>query len=563
MDNPLHDIDRLFRDSLEPTEETPSENVWEKLNRKLDGEDRKKPLFGYFPVKRALLLVLLIIGSGFGYLFFHKKEKAGQDKSMAVIPQKNQPSRLNSNTTKNEDPGQKNRAVPEKIPLGQTGNDTGLNKNRPTADGTIANNDKIVERNTSTIKKLRLPVTTDANVTYAISDSNRSKKAVLPDAIIGKNDLSDDGRYNRTRKNKRHQAIANIAEEKLGVTDHNKNGKGHYKDGKLFLKDIESNINKTGVTASGFKVKPDLENSGQKLLNAQRPGFGVQEMTTLQSPITFNLPNIQIGYVPLLKLGNDSTTKKAPVKKHSPATGPRFYVSVFGAPEWQGYQLQDNDDQQNNTQNQGGDTKNKIKHREDEDASLVAGIGFGYRLNRKLSIESGIRYGSYGISTDSIKLYAAMNANTGLIGYRINTSLGYGYLDNTSAPPLAIGDSMVVRNLKQSVNYLAVPLLLRYQIGKERLSFDPAMGFMFNIILGSNIRTNLGNGQQQMVSLQGLKKVSVGMLVTPSVYYRITNHISLGLEPYFNYTVSPINRATVVDSYPYGFGIGATVQYRF
>lgn len=558
MDNPLHDIDKLFRHSLEPAEETPSAKVWNEINKKLDKEDRKKPGAAFWAKRAALLLLMtgLMFGS---YQFFNPKTNAGLH-NIAVTVQKERPSALNIDTIKKENIGDENKTAFEKESIGQIGNDTVLNKNKSTVAGTNTDRKNEVEKNIIQTKRI-FRVTTKKDSNSKIAQNKHFKKTALPNAINRKNEVPSIGSNSTIQITKKNQSVANKTQNSF---ENNKKNSGN-DDGQRILSNVVSNNNKkTGIVAGNLKPNIDLESDRQRLLNVKKAFIDIQDSSTLQPLLALNLSNIQAGDLSLLKLTNDSKPKKAVFNKQPFTSNSRFYISLFAAPEWQGYQLQDNDDQQSNSnQNQGGDTKNKIKHREDEDASLVAGIGFGYRLDKKLSIESGIRYSEYDINTDSIKLYAAINNATGSVGYRINTSLGYGYLNNTSGTLLAVGDSMVVRNLRQSVTNLAMPLLLRYQVGKGRLSFEPALGLMFNFILGSNIRTNLGNGQRQTVSLLGLKKVSVGMLVAPSVYYRITNHISFGLEPYFNYTISPINKATVVDSYPYGFGLGENIRYQF
>lgn len=554
MDNPLHNIDKLFRNLLEPTEETPSEKVWNNINKKLDDQKRKKPTTAFWWPKTTVLL-LLFIGLGFGgYQLYHQKKLDNNSKNKALSKQNNLQLPINNDSLKKENLNKEKKAeINNKI------------INKAEVDSNLKD-DKIKSKNIITsLNKKRISYTKKEPPLHAINKHEiaNNKIAIKPKFDNRKTIVATDNKTLKLNLLKNKKTKNNLTNDKDII-----NGKvDNLTNNDLYFNKMDfSNANKTNKSIIGiidFNLNPDLKNDEQKILNTKKADCELNDERMLPSSIISDLLNLETAHVPFLQLTNNSATKKTAVKNPPLISKSRFYISAFAAPEWQGFQLQDNDDQQNNgIQNRGGDTKTKIMHREDEDASLVTGIGLGYHLSKKLSFETGLRYSEYRIKTDSIKLFAAANNSTGTIGYKINTSLGYGYLNNTNNPP-AMGDSMTIQNLQQSVTYVTMPVLLRYQVGKGRLSFNPALGFMFNFILGSSIHTNIDNGQRQMINLQGLKKVSVGMLVSPSIYYRINSHISFGLDPYLNYTISPINKATVVDSYPYGIGLGATVRYQF
>lgn len=533
MDNPLHEIDKIFRNALEPTEEAPSGKVWDVINKKLDSEGRKKPGAAYFRLKSALLFLLFIAMGLSTYWFLNKKKLVEQSKNIPLVKNNNLQIKPNNATVTKEKSKEENKIATRNINE-KAETDSGMKAGKTKWPNTITILNNANKKNIASSKKIPLHHSIDAH-----------------EVLNNKNTIS-------VKQTKSYSFNKQNGIKRLD------NGLTHNRF--HLLKDVilnGSENDKPKVVKNGFDLNIVVGNDGHNILHANQANIEMNATTASQLLITANLPQLAIADLPLLRLTNNSIAAKAPVKKQAFMAKSHFYISAFAAPEWQGFQLQDNDDQQSNSlQNRGGDTKNKIKHREDEDASLVAGIGVGYRLSKKFFLETGLRYSEYLIRTDSLKLFAAANNSTGNIGYKINTSLGYGYLNNTNNT-LAVGDSTTIQNLQQSVKYVTIPFLLRYQMGKGRLSFNPALGFMFNFILGSSIRTNLESGQRQMVNLQGLKKLSVGMLIAPSVYYRIGNHVSIGLEPYFNYTISPINKATVVDSYPYGVGLGTTLRYQF
>ena len=82
MDENLpNSVDQLFNDALQKFKDDPSENVWDKIEEKLDEEDGKIVYFSYGWKKYVAVAILLIVGLGFLFTVYKKKETIFTDES--------------------------------------------------------------------------------------------------------------------------------------------------------------------------------------------------------------------------------------------------------------------------------------------------------------------------------------------------------------------------------------------------------------------------------------------------------------------------------------------------
>ena len=68
---------------------------------------------------------------------------------------------------------------------------------------------------------------------------------------------------------------------------------------------------------------------------------------------------------------------------------------------------------------------------------------------------------------------------------------------------------------------------------------------------------------ENIAKLESIKKVGVGLIITPELQYQLSKKISISAMPYFKYSLGPINKGNVVKTYPYTFGLGIGAVYKF
>lgn len=550
MDDDLHDIDKLFRNSLEPQEEAPSEKVWAEINKQLNKDGQKKPFAAYWAKGAAIVGLILLAFTG--YLFYHHQQ-INKNKKNKIADNKTQEINLIKRDTIQIKPTENDKTLTQHKKIVSINKDSNSIKKESFASKTKKSNtanqlDNLVK---STSKKT--PVNTAQDSTPANASSILTSKSTKVFPRLKNNKSTTENKFHTKETNQ----LNTIFNKKTLFKNSNSNP---VKRTDTYTNGITNKTITRYIPTKKFKENNDFE--FDRLLSANN--LILQNNYAAKQPIP-SLLKVKDSISGFLLLNNHQTNnniKKKGIQKQSNKQS-KFYVSVFAAREWNGYQLQDDDDDGNRgSGRRDDDDKKSIKDREDENASFTIGANIGYQLNKKIALETGLHIGSYKISTDSAKIYAENNA--GSVAYKLNTSSGYTYLNGAGSTTL--GDSTMAQHIKQAVNYIGIPLLIRYKLSHGKLNFNPAVGLMFNFITSTKISADLdgtiGNAQSSG-KLLGLKKMSVALILNPSIYYQISNHISFGLEPYFNYNISPITKANVVDSYPYGLGLGAGIKYSF
>jgi hypothetical protein len=259
----------------------------------------------------------------------------------------------------------------------------------------------------------------------------------------------------------------------------------------------------------------------------------------------------------LLSVVNNPSSKTNNKKQQSNKS--KFTLTAFVAPDYSAYRLENNE-------KNIYDNKNGIEKRERSDISSSAGILLGYKIGKKVILQSGITWSSSDISIDPTKIYAEKN-NEGTIKYRYNTSYGYGYLLPSFSATPAVGDSLFANGANHTLHYIGIPVIIKYKLGNKKITFYPGAGVTFNFLTKATLTTDVQdrfNSETEYISkLEGIKKFSTGLIITPELQYQLSKKWNMSIMPYFKYALGPINKGNVVNTYPYTFGLGAGAVYKF
>jgi hypothetical protein len=254
----------------------------------------------------------------------------------------------------------------------------------------------------------------------------------------------------------------------------------------------------------------------------------------------------------------DMTDKSLTVIHQKTRFKDRLSVTPFYSKEFAGYSLTDND--------LTGVNGQEIEERERNVFSASVGFYLNYNINRRWVLQSGISYSWSKSNIDSGTSYAVVDGN-GSIQYKLNTISGYGYLKPASATQPNVGDSVYTAKSYSQLHYLTIPLIVSYRIPLRRFSLLIGVGASFNLLTNAELQTKTyGNGDPEKkysVKLMGLKKVNYGAMVKLDLEYQINSNLGVNIIPCFKNTLSPINLQSAITAYPYNFGIGAGITYRF
>jgi Outer membrane protein beta-barrel domain len=310
------------------------------------------------------------------------------------------------------------------------------------------------------------------------------------------------------------------------------------------IQDWNHNINNSNIAM----VKKNSTPADPGKINI---GFSPVEVTDLKLPIPhadqISLPESATG-------PND----KSIVKHQQRNFKDRISVTPYFSQEFAGYNFKDKD-----STGPGG---KEIEQRERNIFSASLGFYFNYTFKKRWVIQTGLSYSWSSTNIDPSICYA-VNDNNGSVQFKLNTISGYGYLLPSSALQPNIGDSVMTGKAYSQLHYLTIPLVLSYNIPFKRFSLLVGGGISFNILTSATIETKTyGSGypeKEYAVKMMGLKKTNYGILLKADLVYHISSTVGIDLIPSFKNTLSPINLQTAVSAYPYNFGIGIGLNYRF
>jgi len=236
-----------------------------------------------------------------------------------------------------------------------------------------------------------------------------------------------------------------------------------------------------------------------------------------------------------------------------------FTLTAYIAPEYSAFRLAN--DKQSNYDNRSG-----ILKRESSDVSAAAGVLLGYKIKNEVTIQSGVTYSSSNINISPTKIYAEKE-NGGAVKYRYNKSFGYGYLLPSFNISPAVGDSLLSNGANHTLQYISVPIIIKYKSGNKKITFHPGVGVAFNFLTKATLTTDLedrfNRETEYITKLESIKEFSASLVLTPEVQYQLSGNWSISAMPYFKYSLGAVNKGNVVKTYPYTVAIGIGATHRF
>ena len=325
----------------------------------------------------------------------------------------------------------------------------------------------------------------------------------------------------------------------------------------------------------GSSVNDIHQESGydQKEISALQPASGNREKDLLK-PNAYSLSEIiipsvekkyhneiaagQLSYVPSLSANHVSDL---PSKNKSKNGNPledqsKWNISGFMSSDRAGYRL-DRDQT----------TIVKIKEDEDHLPSLSAGVLLTRQIKKRFGLQTGIIYSNTAIAISPQKIYASQN-QMGKVLYKYVTSSGNAYIKPDFASSPYPGDSLRAEHAQHNLQYIITPLVIKYKlINSNKIILSPGLGFAANFLTNAKIETDVegaANREHVVINkLEGIKTFNWSLMGDVSLDYLVNKKMSVSLRPSFSYALSPISSTDDVETFPYSFGLGAGVTYRF
>ena len=512
MDENLQNIEDLFHSALDDNAETPSQNVWEAVDKRLDKDNIVSIKRKYTNLKRiaALLLLLLV---GFVVYDVYKTNTPYNSNRFAK-------NNYNDSDSQNRSPREKDKASNEKTeanvaPAKGTNNVFDNNKentalyNSEDANKKSANEEKVKQINTHPLQKQN------------IAKPTGSAKDISKHQI---NLTANQKKKLNTKSHYRVQSInAVIAEDK-----------------QLLMQDTNEQVNNQIPLLRKLSAVP-IERLKYETKNFIDTKKILQPISTVKTKIP----------------GTNKTAVAKNIQKKQGKQS-RFSITPFFSPDIAWYRLQD--DKVGNQQ----DNANELEKEEKHEFSYTFGALADYKINRHWGLQSGVTLSNINIAVQPKTIYAQPD-NTGSIKYRINSSSGYGYVLPSYIINPSIGDSLYAFTSTHSIQYVDIPLAVTYCFTKDKFNLNAMAGLSVNILTSAKLETSVENGfdnsYEKINKLQGLRKTYFSGIAGIGADYKLTKKTTITLAPTVRFALNSINKEATVKSYPMSFGFAVGLKF--
>jgi hypothetical protein len=540
MSKNLHDIDKLFRDSLEGHEEMPSDKVWDALDNNLDKSNVISIKRKYNNLKRiAIVLLLLLLGTIVYEIQSKKTGKGGIEVVKNNGTDKNENKKnITGNTTQNSGTGKSDQGANDQVKsdnstasgnreVNNAGKDSGVSTDKDMVNSTL-----LTPADQKANKKTEIGVQQKANLKLKI----RNPKIENGEEIANESIVLPEGNKSSIKKSTIHKTRITI-KNATAAED---------------INDEESTVLKNNNTTK-VKSAVAVSNELRALQN--------EEMESIPA----NLKKSEMVKVSVKRISPDANVATVAVKiKNNKSAKPfHFNLMPFYSPQFSFNRLED-DHRDPGPQPRNG--REQIKEDEQRERSSSLGVLVEIPLGKKWGLQSGITLLNKEISIEPKKIFAKLDID-GKVKYRFDCSSGYTFISLKAGTTPAVGDSVNAVASTNTLQYVGIPLAVNYTISLGKFSVIPTLGTTINFLTRQKIETELvgasTNEKQTISTIQGLKKTYFNAFAGVALEYNVSKKIALNITPVSNFALSAINKDAAVKSYPNSFGVAGGVKIKF
>lgn len=255
----------------------------------------------------------------------------------------------------------------------------------------------------------------------------------------------------------------------------------------------------------------------------------------------------------------DNKTGTGKTKTRKLPGNSRFSATIFFAPEFGSSSVK------NDRPRYREDARHEIKSSEKIRTSVNYGALVGYNIGNNWKVESGAYLFTRVTDINAKTIYARPDRR-GNVNYRISCSAGSAYVPTKSGSTPAQGDSTKILSAKNTLQYVSVPISVKYSIGKGKLKVIPGMGLSLNILSKGKLETVMagtgGNESSSTNDIEGLKSKYFNSQFGLAAEYQVSKNVSVHFSPTAKVGLSSINKDAAVKTKLNSFGLSAGITIR-
>lgn len=231
------------------------------------------------------------------------------------------------------------------------------------------------------------------------------------------------------------------------------------------------------------------------------------------------------------------------------------------------------------------DASSDLAKNEKPAVSYAGGMAFSYKVNKRISVRTGIYYSSVGQKIAGISTYSGFRSYYDAKGsseFSIQTSSGtivstnndIFLRDNLSGRVLtrytsdafdpAKADLTYLNNsVIQNFNYLEVPVFFKFKAVDSKIDLNLIGGLSYNMLVGNSAFTYVSGVKYSIGKTDGLSPLNFSSSLGLGFEYNFSGKISLDIEPTLRYYLTPLGGLVGSSSHPYSFGVFSGLSYKF
>ena len=221
---------------------------------------------------------------------------------------------------------------------------------------------------------------------------------------------------------------------------------------------------------------------------------------------------------------------------------------------------------------------------ENAGSSYAGGVGFSYKISKRISIQTGIYYSAYGQKIDGVSSFSGFNeyGAKGHSSFEVLTSNGPVHTNNADVflrsdaadkvasaftndvfDPYKAQLNYVTNSLIQNFSYIQMPVTLRYKLIDRTLDFNILGGISYDLLVGNTAFAKTDAGRYPIGNTEGLNSLLFSSSFGMGFEYNFSQKISLNLEPTLRYYLNPFNNTVGTMVHPYSIGVFSGFSYKF
>ncbi|MDB5222575.1 MAG: porin family protein [Chitinophagaceae bacterium] len=502
MSENLHNIDDLFKKAIDEHEDTPSAKVWDAIDKNLDKKKVVSISRKYNKLKWAAA-ALLLFSFGMGMYVWQTRMT---NRELVKENKINKATKTNKQALNNVD---KKFTTPETTTtqIEKNSKQPADKQTNSPAVQTVANTAKTKNQQETSQQKIILQHTqkTQPNV-IAYQNKKRSNEA-------------DRDSNEQQIKNKETVSI-----EKEGERDNN--------------------------------IIPEKYTAGVPMIFRKQPNLYSMMQIQFADPFSNSLHFL---FAPAENITekNKNTSLRNKTSKSTKASP--FSATVFFSPEFVSSTVKGDHPRYRE------DNRNEIKNNEKINPSSSYGVLLDYGIGNNWKLQSGIAVSTRVTDIHTKTIYARPD-NGGNVNYRLSCSAGSAFVPLKSGANPVQGDSTKILSAKNILQYVSIPLSIKYSIGKGKFNVVPGVGIAANILSKGKVETVIvtgsGNESSSTSNIEGLKSNYLSSQISLGAEYHLGKKIALNFTPTARLALSSINKDAAVKTKLNSFGLSAGITFR-